>query len=149
VEDVRVSTTHIKEPLSDGKIELANVMLGENYSVSGKVIDGRKVGRKLGIPTINLAVDKTCLFLKDGVYSGRTEIDGKEFKLVINYGGRPTFNLDEKLIEAHIIDYSGDLYGKEVKIEFLSYIRGLYAFRDQDQLKEQIKKDIERVNTDD
>lgn len=149
VDGDKVSTTLIKELLTGGFIKKANQMLSKNYSVLGTVNNGRKVGTKLGIPTVNLEIDSSFLTLKDGVYSGKTNIDGKSYKAVINYGARPTFNLTEKLIEAHLIGFTGDLYGKQIELEFTDFLRPLMAFRDEKELKSQIEKDIERVKTND
>lgn len=149
VDGKRLSTTLIKEYLIGGGVKTANALLGENYSITGSVIKGRKVGRNLGFPTVNVAIDNETLSLKSGVYKGLTTIDGKTYKVIINYGARPTYSLNEKLIEAHIIDFTGDLYGKEITLEFTDYLRDVIAFNSELDLKNQLTYDMQRVKNDD
>lgn len=139
-----VSTTYIKELLTQGEIEKANQMLGDSYSVSGVVFKDRSFGTKIGFPTINVKIDEQKHHLKNGVYQGRIKLD-KWYKAVINYGARPTFNLCEKLLEAHIIGYNGDLYDKTVTVYFEKFIREIKTFNNADELKLQLKKDVEKV----
>lgn len=141
----RVSTTRVKERLSLGDVEGANRLLGREYSVTGTVFHDRNVGKSIGIPTANIKIDTQKFNIKDGVYSGSVIVNGKEYGAVINYGCRPTFALGEKLIEAHLINFSGDLYGKEITVNFTSRIRDVIRFSDECALKEQITKDIEIV----
>lgn len=138
----KVSTSNIKKLLESGDLERANILLCEPYSYSSIVVKDRRVGSKIGFPTINFKVDKEKQPLKNGVYAGHTVIFGKKYKTVINYGNRPTFNLDEKLIEAHIIDFSGDLYGEKIKLYFDKYLREVKAFKSAEELKEQLEKDV-------
>lgn len=138
----RISTTEIKKMLSLGNVSSANLFLGRSYSISGTVFQDRKVGRKLGFPTINIKLDSDKHRLKDGVYSGHVFIDGERYGAVINYGARPTFSLKEKLVETHIIDFDGELYGKRVTVFFDNYLRDIMKFDDEDRLKEQLKKDV-------
>lgn len=144
----KISTTAIKRFLSKGDIEGANRLLGREYSVDGEVFEDRKVGSTIGFPTVNIKIGKDKHRLKDGVYAGKTEIDGKEYKAIINYGARPTFNLDEKLIEAHIVDFSGVLYGKTLTIRFDRYMRDIVKFNDSLELKKQLQKDLAEVKGD-
>ena len=146
---LRISTTLIKEHLITGNVKMANALLGQNYAISGNVIEGRKVGRNLGFPTVNVAIDNETLNLKSGVYQGATTIDNKTYKAIINYGARPTYSLDEKLIEAHIIDFTGDLYGKKITLEFTDYLRDVIAFSSELDLKNQLKLDMQRVKNND
>ena len=139
-----VSTTYVKELLTQGKIEIANQMLGDSYFVSGVVFRDRNLGSKIGFPTINVKIDEQKHHLKNGVYQGRIKLD-KWYKAVINYGARPTFNLSEKLLEAHIIGYDGDLYDKTVTVYFEKFIREIKTFNNADELKLQLKKDVEMV----
>lgn len=138
----RISTTEIKKMLSLGNVSSANLFLGRAYSISGTVFQDRKVGRKLGFPTINIKLDSDKHRLKDGVYSGHVFIDGERYGAVINYGARPTFSLKEKLVETHIIDFDGELYGKRVTVFFDNYLRDIMKFDDEGRLKEQLKKDV-------
>ncbi len=145
VDNKKVSTSLIKEYLNIGNIEKANELLGFDYFLTGKVFHDRQVGRTLGFPTLNIKTEIDRFLIKEGVYSGYTFIDGKKYKAVINYGARPTFDLNGKLIEAHVIGYNGNLYNKVVKIYFLKYLREVKKFNDIEKLKAQIEEDIRRV----
>ncbi len=140
-EGQKISTTRIKGLLSAGDVKTANILLGRTYSVTGKVFKDRNMGSKLGFPTVNVKLSTEKFNLLDGVYKGRINIDGKEYKAIINYGARPTFSLTEKLIEAHIIDFSGDLYDREITLEFDYFMRGVKKFDNLEQLKEQLEQD--------
>lgn len=145
----RVSTTLIKENIKDGNVKKANIMLGTPYSVTGKVLPGRKVGRNLGFPTVNLAVNDGIIGLKCGVYQGYATLFGKKYDAVINYGARPTFSLNEKLIEAHLIGFSGDLYDKEITLYFTDFIREVMSFATVEDLRIQLRKDVLKVKSND
>ncbi len=138
----KVSTTAIKKFLVSGDIKKANVFLGRNYSVTGKVFKDREVGSTIGFPTANIKLESDKFCIKDGVYAGFTEIGGKVYKAIINYGARPTFNLKDKLIEAHIDGFDGNLYGQEITLEFTSRIRDVKKFNGEADLKEQLEKDL-------
>ncbi|MBR1968513.1 MAG: riboflavin kinase, partial [Clostridia bacterium] len=113
-----------------------------NYSVTGKVFKDREVGSTIGFPTANIKLESDKFCIKDGVYAGITEIDGKVYKAIINYGARPTFNLKDKLIEAHIDGFDGNLYGREITLEFTSRIRDVKKFNGEEDLKAQLEKDL-------
>lgn len=138
----KVSTTAIKQLLDSGDVSAAAALLGRAYTVCGTVFEDRKVGQKLGFPTANVKIDKDKHRLKDGVYSGTINLDGKTYKTVINYGARPTFDLTEKLLEAHVIDFNGQLYGKEITLSFDRYLRDIKKFGSQEELKKQLELDI-------
>ncbi len=141
----KISTTRIKECLKNGDIKNANQMLGRSYSVTGKVFEDRKVGRKLGFPTVNIALEKDKFQLKGGVYKGWVNLDGKEYKAIINYGARPTYDLDNKLIEAHIVDFNGDLYGKVITLYFDAFMRDIKKFQSEAELTKQLSEDLRAV----
>ena len=141
----RVSTTQIKEFLLQGNIQKANILLGENYSISGVVTRGRAVGREMGFPTANVLIASEKLKIKNGVYKTRVEIDGKEYKCITNYGARPTFNLEEVLTETYIDGFKGDLYDKNITIYFDEYIRECVKFDSVEQLILQLQKDVEKI----
>lgn len=141
----KISTSHIKRLLSNGNVEKANLLLASPYFVSGKVFSDRKVGRNLGFPTINLKIDKDKHHLKNAVYKGHIFIEGVKYNTIINYGSRPTFDMSNKLIEAHIVDFDGDLYGKDVKLYFDSFMREIQKFSSLERLQEQLKKDLQSV----
>ena len=137
----KVSSTLVKQLLIDGKIAEANSVLCKKYSVTGVVFEDRKVGRSIGFPTVNIKAEKNKQQLKSGVYAGSVQIDGKDYRAIINYGARPTFNLEEKLIEAHIIDFNGNLYGKQLTLYFDSFMREIKKFESTEQLIYQLKMD--------
>lgn len=143
----KISTTVIKRMLKSGDVKSANLLLKEAYSVTGVVFEDRKVGHEIGFPTINVKLPKEKLHLKDGVYAGRITLDGKEYRTMINYGARPTFRLNEKLIEAHILDYSGELYGLEVTLKFDAFLRDIYKFSNAESLKKQLEQDLDVVRS--
>jgi riboflavin kinase/FMN adenylyltransferase len=141
----KISTSYIKELLTSGNVKKANRLLGIPYFVTGKVFEDRKVGRDLGFPTLNVKIDSEKHSLKNGVYSGHIYIDGKKHKTIINYGCRPTFDLCEKLVEAHVLDFNGNLYGKEVKLYFDEFMRDIQKFLSADELKNQLQKDLNAI----
>ena len=120
-------------------------MLGRSYSITGKVFEDRKVGRKLGFPTVNVKIDREKFKLLCAVYKGRVNLGGIDYDAVINYGARPTFDLDNALIEAHIVDYNGDLYGREITIYFEDFMRKIKKFSSIDELQEQLREDVREV----
>lgn len=143
----KISTTRIKNLLASGDIRTANALLGRNYTITGKVFQDRKVGQKIGFPTVNIKidVDKSCL--KDGVYAGGVSVKGKSYRALINYGARPTFSLVEKLIEAHIVDFSGCLYGENLTIRFDEYMRDIVKFNDAYELTDRLNKDLQEIRS--
>ena len=145
VGEKKVSTSLIKELLSSGDVASANKLLGKNYFITGNVFEDRKVGSKIGFPTVNIKIDKDKQCLKNGVYHGAILISGEWKKAVINYGARPTFDLNDKLIEAHVIDFNGDLYGENLTVRFDGFLREIQKFVSVEQLKNQLEKDVEKV----
>ncbi|WP_456455840.1 riboflavin biosynthesis protein RibF [Thermovibrio sp.] len=143
VKGVKVGTSLIETLLKEGKVEKANRLLGFPYFAIGKVVRGRGLGRKLGFPTLNVKTDKE-IPLKEGVYLVKVKIDSKEFLGLSNYGRRPTFNGKEKLLEVFIPEKElPELYGREVKVEFLKFIRPERTFKTVEELKKQIKLDLQ------
>ncbi len=141
----KISTTRIKSLLKDGKIKEANAMLGRPYSVSGSVYADRQVGQKLGFPTLNIKLPLDKFILKNGVYKGHSFVDGVKYNAIINYGARPTFNLEETIVETHLIDFDGDLYGKKVTVFFDCFMRDIIKFDSVDALKQKINGDLNAV----
>lgn len=141
----KISTSKIKNLLSQGNVEKANEYLPQCYFVTGIVEKDRGIGKKLGFPTVNISLDERKFLLKNAVYGGRVTVDKITYKAVINYGSRPTFGLSKPLLEAHLVGFSGDLYGKEITVFFDKFIREIKTFNDIDGLKEQLKKDVGEV----
>lgn len=138
----RVSSTNIRNALSAGDIQLANSMLGYQYFVTGKVIAGNKIGRKIGFPTANLQVHSDKLIPKAGVYTVWAEVNNKRFQAMCNIGNRPSINMsEEKVIEVHIINFNKDIYNQEIKLFFSEKIRNEAMFKNIAELIKQLEKD--------
>ncbi len=114
--------------------------------ISGKVIRGHSLGRKLGFPTANIATDSS-LGLANGVYRSRVRLGGEWFAAVSNLGTKPSVGGTERLLETHIINFSGDIYDQLIEIELIEKLRDEQLFNTLEELTEQIKKDIEKVKT--
>jgi len=138
----KISTTRIKALLAQGNVASANQMLDRTYSVSGEVFSDRKVGKKLGFPTLNIKLSNKKFRIADGVYKGHIRLEGKVYSTIINYGARPTFGLDEKVVEAHVIGFNGDLYGKRVTLYFDAFMRKIFKFERVEDLKKQLNRDL-------
>ena len=137
-----VSSTRIREAIRSGQLDAASQMLGRSYSISGAVLRGDQLGRKLGFPTANL--DPTGLQLPPGgVYAALAEIAGKSWPAAVNIGRRPTLNhpVPELRVEAHLLNFSGDVYGQEMELTFVQKLRDEARFSSLDALKEQIAQD--------
>ncbi len=140
----RVSSTRIRDAIRNGNLDAASQMLGRAYSLAGKIVEGDKVGRTLGFPTANLEVAGLVL-PPNGVYAAHAQVAGEIHRAAINIGFRPTIqNAAPKLhVEAHLLDFSGDLYGKEMELTFVRKLRDEQRFASSDALKLQIAQDIE------
>ena len=144
--DVMVSSSKVRRALELWDIPLANKLLGYKYFVKGRVVEGQKIGRQIGFPTANLDVDSLKLIPSDGVYVVDVEVEGVEYRGVLNIGSRPTVSGDERTIEVHIIGFIGNLYGKEVELKFLKFLRHEQRFSSLDDLREQIRKDFNQAS---
>ncbi len=138
-----ISSTQVRKLLAEGNVKAAAELLGRDYEIFGEVIHGDKRGRELGYPTANLECDSDNKLLPaNGVYAVMVELDGNNFKGVLNVGRRPTFNLKDLAVEVHLIDFAGhDLYGKTLRVKFIDRIRGEMRFIAKSDLVEQIQKD--------
>jgi riboflavin kinase/FMN adenylyltransferase len=136
-----ISSTRIRECITNGEIEKANEMLGYNFTYENEVLHGDQRGRTIGYPTINQHLPDGLIVPKFGVYESRAIVDGTTYKAFTNIGIRPTWKVDVPLSETHIFDYSSDLYGKIVRIELVRYMRGEKLFDSVDKLKEQLNYD--------
>ena len=142
LDDVAVSSTKIRNALMEGNVKLANQMLGYEYSIAGKVIEGNKIGRKIGFPTANIDVhDKFKLVAAGGVYACKVGVDDKIFYGMGNIGWRPTVGINGLVTEVHIFNFDADIYGKEIIIYFIDRIRDEKRFANLDELKIQLEKD--------
>ena len=149
IDGEKVSATMVKRLLKNGEIEKANIALGENFFLIGKVFKDREIGQTLGFPTANIRYPKEKFPLKQGVYQTRFWVDGKAYDGITNYGARPTFDNQDVLTETYLDGFSGDLYGKKCKVEFVRFLRDVQKFDSVNALKEQLIKDVRRVQTGD
>jgi riboflavin kinase / FMN adenylyltransferase len=141
------SSTRIRQLLANGMIAEANEFLGSPYMISGVVVGGDKRGREIGFPTVNLKLfDPDKLLPRAGVYRAQTLIDGISYKAMMNIGVRPTITSEGiNTIEAYIIGYSGNLYGRNLKFSLLGFIRDERKFSSLEELKSQLEKDKKTV----
>ncbi len=134
-----VSSTLIRRLLHEGRLREVKTFLGRNYFIKRKVVSGDGRGSKIGFPTANLkGTDNLCL--REGVYAVRVN---ETYKGVANYGIRPTFGGDKRVLEVHILDFDENIRGRKIKVEFLEFIRPEMKFNSVEELKRQINKDIE------
>ena len=141
---VEVSSTKIRRALSEGNIRLANAMLGEPYSVGGTVVHGRHVGTGLGFPTANIQLEDNMKLLPgEGVYALRAHTGGKSYAAMANLGGQPTFHQQNPILEVHLIDFDGELYGTRLRVDFLERLRDIREFESPEELASQLALDRE------
>jgi riboflavin kinase/FMN adenylyltransferase len=142
-----ISSTGIRRAVAEGAMTLAEAGLGRSYAISGTVIPGDGRGRTIGIPTANVDVAPEKAIPANGVYACQALVDGESHKAVTNIGVRPTFTGSQAQvrIEAHLFDYSNDLYGKNITLEFVERLRGEQKFAGVDALVAQIQADIARA----
>ena len=142
----KISSTRIEQALVKGDIRAVNRMLGYRYQLEGTVMHGRHKGTGLGFPTANLSYAQEYLLPKSGVYAGYVTFDSKTYPAMINIGHNPTLNFQDALsVEAHILNYKGDLYGKRITISFSEYIREEKDFRNRTNLIMQLEQDTRNV----
>ena len=138
-----ISSTLIRKLLSNGKVELVNKLLNRKWSIVGKVVKGRKMGKKIGFPTCNINI-QDYVIAKTGVYAVKIYRQNNNFSLkgIANLGYRPTFNQKKILLEVYIFNFSGNLYNKQLTIDFINFIRKEKKFKNIKQLKKQINLDL-------
>jgi riboflavin kinase/FMN adenylyltransferase len=137
-----ISSTKIRNLLKAGEIVSANQLLGYEYSITGKVTEGHKIGRQIGFPTANIQVsDSLKLIPSDGVYAVEVSFDKNIYRGMLNIGKRPTFDGLQRTVEVHIFDFIGTIYDKEITLRFKKYIREERRFNSSDELIIQLKKD--------
>jgi len=141
VDGVAVSSTEIRAALHRGDVRSAARGLGRPYAIAGRVTTGAGRGRTLGFPTANIAPDRPLLVAR-GVYRGGVTVDAGRHAAVVNVGVRPTFGEDTLAVEAHLLDFAGDLYGREVRLDFLDRLRDEMRFPSVEELKAQVSRDI-------
>ena len=142
---IRVSSTYIRQQLEDGDMATAVRFLGHPHILTGTVVHGRKLGRTLGIPTANLRLPQGIVTPKFGVYACSVEIDGIVYPAVTNIGNRPTVNGHHTTVEPWILDYSGDLYDREITLRFHYFIRPEMKFDSLEALQAEIFRNAEEA----
>lgn len=148
--DEPISSTAIRRAMAGGQVELAATLLGHTFEARGVVVQGDQRGRLLGFPTANVEVPNAICIPADGVYAGwYHRADGSRYACAINLGRRPTFyeHADHSLLEAHLLDFSGDLYGEAARVEFTHFLRSERKFDGIDALIGQLKNDIDHART--
>lgn len=141
IDGVAVSSSEVRAALKAGQVERANRYLGRPYAVGGQVVQGAGRGRSLGFPTANIRPDRPLL-VPAGVYACRAQVDGQSHPAVVNIGVRPTFEERRLVVEAHLLDFSGTLYGRPIRLMFVSRLREERKFPGPEALREQIGLDI-------
>ena len=140
-----VSSTLIRQALTQGDMGKVRRLMGHYFQIGGKVIASDRRGRILGFPTANLDIKPQQALPGNGIYATITQVDDKQFPSATNIGTRPTFGEGEKNVETHLLNYKGDLYGKEIGVEFMQKLRDEQRFPSSEELKAQIRKDIREV----
>jgi riboflavin kinase / FMN adenylyltransferase len=141
----RISSGWVREAVAAGRVGQARALLGRNYSVAGVVEHGDKRGATLGFPTANIAVDPRRCLPAAGVYATRVLIGRRRWNAATSIGFRPTFGGDRLTVEAYLLDFDGDLYGKNARVEFISRLRGERKFHDATALVAQMNRDVEKT----
>lgn len=145
IEGAPASSTRIRKAIQAGDISLANAMLAEPWTVEGRVREGRKNGHKFGFPTANIDFDPMLVMPKHGVYATFVYLDGRPYAAVTNVGTNPTVGGKKVTIEPHILDFSQNIYGKDIAVCFIAQQRGEICFESEAALKAQIGRDAENA----
>jgi riboflavin kinase/FMN adenylyltransferase len=140
-----VSSTLIRQALVQGDMRKVERLMGRYFYLGGNVITSDKRGRVLGFPTANLDIKPQQALPGNGIYATIAQVDGRQFPSATNIGIRPTFGEGEKMVETHLLNYKGDLYSKEIRLEFVQKLRDEQRFPSSEELKVQIKKDVREV----
>ncbi|WP_445456581.1 bifunctional riboflavin kinase/FAD synthetase [Flavobacterium sp. HNIBRBA15423] len=142
IDEIAISSTKIRNALLEGDIETANTFLGYNYTLSGLVIEGKKIGRTINFPTANIKIDEEYkLIPQNGVYIVSVEINKSTYFGMMNIGTNPTISDSSQSIEVHIFDFNQSIYNQNIKICFLERIRDEEKYTSLDELKKQLEKD--------
>ncbi len=139
-----VSSTVIRKTLADGNMNKVQKLAGHPFSLYGQVVTGTGRGASLGFPTANLNIKPAQALPPDGVYASWAYIDGKAYQSLTNIGKNPTFGGGERTVEAYIVDYQGDLYGHELKIDIIERLRDEKRFNTAEELKKQMAQDVKQ-----
>ncbi len=141
VDELNVSSSAVRKAISEGDVVKASSLLGGHYTLSGEIVKGYQMGRTIGFPTANISYEDCRMLPKDGVYAVRVTVEEHNYNAMLYIGSRPTVNTGKISVEAYLFDFSGDLYGKRVTVDFIERVRGSIKFDSVEELKEQLKKD--------
>ena len=147
INDEVVSSTTIRKALAGGDMRKVQELVGRPFSLQGKVVTGAGRGVGLGFPTANLDISSEQARPPDGVYASWAHIDGKTYQSMVNIGQCPTFGGGESTVEAYLVDYQGDLYGRELQIDIVARLRDEKKFDTVEELKEQVAEDVRQGRT--
>ncbi|SDL33022.1 bifunctional riboflavin kinase/FAD synthetase [Natronincola ferrireducens] len=143
-----ITSSIIREAFEEGFLDKANHLLGHIFKMLGEVVHGKAIGRTVGMPTANLGVPSNKLIPKHGVYATLSEIDGEVLQGLTNIGLRPSVDDHSYVtIETFLLDFSRSIYGKKITLDVHSYIRGVQKFKNIDEVKNQVDKDIESIRS--
>lgn len=148
IDGVKPSSTTIRRYISDGDVWEASGFLGRFYSIKGRIVGGKRLGRQLGYPTANIRMDESIkLIPHDGVYACKVHLLGKNYGGMLNMGGRPTIDGEnsEKSMEVHIFNFQREVYAEEIRVEFIMRTRPEIKFSNIEALKERLRRDEEEV----
>jgi len=141
-----VSSTLIRQALARGDMGRVEKLMGRRFYLKGKVITSDKRGRLLGFPTANLDMKPGQALPDNGIYATITQVNGKHFPSVTNIGTRPTFGEGERMVETYLLNYKGDLYGKQIMVQFVRKVRDEQRFSSADELVVQMRRDVQQVD---
>ncbi|WP_296701517.1 bifunctional riboflavin kinase/FAD synthetase [Algoriphagus sp.] len=148
VDEIGVSSTKIRRALETGEVKIATNYLGRPYELNGLVIKGQQIGRSIGFPTANIHIPNDYkLIPMDGVYAVEALVNGSLFKAMLNIGNRPTVGGTKKTVEAHLFDFQGDLYDKQITIYLREFLRKEKKFDNLEELKKQLALDQKRAKS--
>ena len=144
--NISVSSSKIRKLIANNKIEEATDYLGHSFCLKGKVVKGKQNGSKIGFPTANIQIEnKWKLLPNDGVYAVMVEYNSKKYSAMMNIGYNPTYNSKERTLEVHILDFNKDIYGEELRVEFVKRIRKEKKFNSEQELKNTLKIDENKI----
>ena len=145
IDDQVVSSTLIRRALTEGDMTRVERLMGRRFHLRGKVIGSDRRGRLLGYPTANLQLMPQQALPGNGIYATLARVDGRQYPSATSIGVRPTFGGGERRVEAHLLDYEGDLYNSEIRLDFVRRLRDEQRFSSSDELRAQIEKDVRAV----
>jgi riboflavin kinase/FMN adenylyltransferase len=146
-ERLPVTATRIRDALQAGELALANRLLTRPYFLWARVGEGRSLGRELGFPTANLELEERLVRPADGVYAGVVTVDGQRYRSAISVGVPATFEGAPATIEAHLLDFQGNLYGRRLQVSFLEYLRKMQSFASVEELQRVVQANIEQARS--